>query len=347
MNKIDFRKAWISIVAVITITVGAFAITVNLGDDGDTTVTITIPGLQPVQADRDNQTGPGGVGSSAARPGSDGVTAATGEVGTVIHEDARDETPVGVPAAAASALVHQSDAQGKGAPRPVGGAQNYRCSRKLVQNYSNRAAGSRTLGFVLHYTVSRPGSLWAIYSLFNSPSFGASSHLLLEPTGKCVQIVPFNKKAWTQGAFNSTSESVEIMAMGTESRSWWLNQPIIKKGILASIVRDRLRANGLPLRRVNPRGCGWQRSGWTDHNALECGNNHHDVSPNFPYDVFAKQVRAGAGGVTRVDKVTCRKINWWRANGRPAGLPRERAERRKAALAKRGVVCRKAGPVRA
>lgn len=208
-----------------------------------------------------------------------------------VHEDLRDETPPGVDLEDVEE-INTDHPEGLVEPLPVGGAQNYSCRWHPVRNFSDRAAGSRVSQFVLHYTVSRPGSLDVIWGLFNRPSFGASSHLLLEPSGRCEQIVAWNKKAWTQGAFNSVSESVEIMAMGTESRSWWLAQPILKNQILASIVVDRLRARGLPPRRIDPFGCDVQRAGWTDHNALECGNTHHDVAPNFPYDVFQAQVVA-------------------------------------------------------
>jgi Putative peptidoglycan binding domain len=61
------------------------------------------------------------------------------------------------------------------------------------------------------------------------------------------------------------------------------------------MVRDRLRARGPPLRRVDPSGC-TPRAGWTDHAAPECGNTHHDVLPNFPYDVLQRQLVAGGSG---------------------------------------------------
>lgn len=206
-----------------------------------------------------------------------------------VHEDLRDETPPGVDQADVE-KIEESDPANLTEPLPVGGAQNYSCPNHFVRNFSDRAPGTHVSIFVLHYTVSRPGSLNAIRALFDRPSFGASSSLGLEPSGRCETWVPFNKKAWTQGAFNSVAESVEIMAMGTEPRSWWLAQPIIKNEILASIVVDRLRARGIPPRRVDPVGCNVQNAGWTDHNALECGNTHHDVAPNFPYDVFQRQV---------------------------------------------------------
>jgi hypothetical protein len=50
--------------------------------------------------------------------------------------------------------------------------------------------------------------------------------------------------------------------------------------------------NGIPIRRVDPIGCNFI-PGYTDHNALECGNDHTDVLPNFPWDVLGKQLVDG------------------------------------------------------
>lgn len=202
--------------------------------------------------------------------------------------DLRDPTPPGITAQEADdALVTPN---GLVAPQPPAGAQSYRCDRDLVRNYSDRSPGTRVSQFVLHFTVSDPGSIDAIRALFNNPASQVSSHLGLELDGECQQWVPFSKKAWTEGAFNSVSESVEIVTRDL-TRKQWLAAPILKNGILAQIVRDRARARGIPLRLVDPEGC-TPKAGITDHDRLECGNNHVDVGKNFPWDVFLKQLQA-------------------------------------------------------
>lgn len=200
----------------------------------------------------------------------------------------RDSTPPGVtPEEAADALVTPP---GLVAPQPPAGAQNYRCDRRYVRNYSDRSPGTHVVQLVLHITVSDPGTLNAIHALFDNPSSSASSTYGVELSGECEQWVPNAKKAWTQGAFNSVSESWEIITK-LRSRQAWLDSPLIKKGILASMVRDRARARGIPLRLVDPVGC-TPKAGITDHDRLECGNNHVDVGSGFPWDVFMRQVRA-------------------------------------------------------
>lgn len=290
--------------------------------------------------------------------------------GDPAQSELRDETPPGVKA---STLHAADDAEVKIAdkatlpavdePLPVGGAENYTCRRDFSGHvYSARAAGARVMSFKLHYTVSPNVKGWgdvrSVQSYFIRSRVG-SAHLIVDFEGHCLQMVPWSMKAWTEGAFNSTSDSVEIVATGAETRAQWLASPLFKRGILAAIVRDRLRARGLPLRFVDPRGC-VDRLGYTDHFALECGNDHHDVRPNcatasgslpkgcsgFPFDVFQAQLSDGPHPVTGTDRITCRKLSWWRAHGRPKGKAEANAVRRRKALDARGVTCTAHGPVR-
>lgn len=311
-------------------------------------VPVAVP--EGITIDKDNQVNRAEEQESGARPFSaDPHAISLANAGPDIHEDARDETPPGITRDEADeALVTPP---GISQPLPPAGAQSYRCPRHFVKNYSDRAEGTKVSMFVLHFTVSRPGSLNSIWNLFNTPSFGASSTLLLELDKECEQIVPFAKKAWTQGAFNSVSESVEIVTNDL-SRSQWLASPIIKEGTLAAIVADRLRARGLPARLVDPVGC-TPKSGYTDHNRLECGNSHWDVGSNFPWDVFGKQVRRAYGlsatpskqiGTER-QRVACRKLNWWRRTREP-GQARRNAVLRKQTLKRRGYDCTKQGLVK-
>jgi N-acetyl-anhydromuramyl-L-alanine amidase AmpD len=230
-----------------------------------------------------------------------------------------------------------------------GGAQNYACATRYVVNRSSRG-GVRPTMFVLHYTVSgnRPGTgdLDAIRGLFNSPSFGASSTYGIDFEGNCQQWVPESQKPWTQGAQNPRSISVEIIATGRESRAQWLASPLIRNGRLAALARDSMRRNGIPLTRVDPVGCG-APAGWTDHDSLECGNSHTDVRPSFPFDVFARQLRAGVNAPSKVE-TWCRKVRYYRALPKRSKTTAKRrlAEERVKLAAKAGYVCGPTGPVK-
>lgn len=215
-----------------------------------------------------------------------------------LHEDAVDETPPGVPAAKLEAGREKtSDLADEqlGPEVAPAGAQAYSCPRAPVVNQSGLSG--RRVGVALHFTVSNSGSLLAIRRLFNTPSFGASSNYGFELFNlRCQQWVPENRKAWAQGAANSAYVSIEIIS-NNRSRASWLATPALKRGVLAALVRDIARRHGAPLKLVDPRGCVFP-PGITDHDRLECGNTHWDVGPNFPWDVFMRQVRQGAATTT-------------------------------------------------
>lgn len=263
MKQLDWRSALAVLLLAIA---GGFFAQLVIDDGGGKTKTIRIE-----------------VGKPTTPVQVPPLTMATPEV------NLQDATPPGItPEMADDAIVTPP---GLVAPQPPAGAQNYRCDNRPVVNQSDRAPGTKVSMFVLHIAVAPPGALNGIHNLFNTGSSKVSSNLGLEPlTGECEQWVPFSKKPWTQGAFNSVSESVEIITY-LMTRKQWLDTKIIKDGILASIVRDRLRARGLPFKLVDPVGC-TPKAGVTDHNRLECGNNHVDVGSGFPWDVFMKQLKA-------------------------------------------------------
>lgn len=278
-----------------------------------------------------------------------------GELDTKRPEELRDETPDEIPKPILEDANEAEEEISKplppvDEPLPVGGAQGYSCRTDYAsRGYGTRTAGAKVMSFKLHYTVSPNVPGWGDVDGVGDylERVGLSAHLILDFEGHCEKKVPFERNAFTQGAFNSTSESVEIIATGRETRAQWLASPLIKKGILAAIVRDRLRARGLPLRRVDPVGC-IDKLGVTDHNALECRNTHTDVAPAFPWDVFLRQLQDGPRSVTLTDRVTCRKLNAWRNAGRPRRGEWERhSVRRKRALSSRGVTCTSKGPIRA
>lgn len=285
--KAKLLAALLAVAAAVTVTITVF------DDDEDgkpDRVTVTIQGKTatvPIDADQQRDaTDLKAESDPALKPGQ-----AEGGADIAIHEDTRDEIVPGVDAQD----VEQAQEPAKGLKRPqqLGGAQNYSCPNAYVRNQSG--LNGRRSGAALHFTVSVPGSLLAIRGLFDRLSFGASSNNGIELTGRCQTWVPWNRKAWAQGAFNSAYISTEIITFD-RTRAQWLAAPIIKRGILASLVADQLKYSGSRPRLVNPVGC-TPLAGYTDHERLECGNTHWDVGKRFPWDVFGQQVqRAYYGG---------------------------------------------------
>lgn len=294
-----WAKGAVAIIGALTALVLSLAAAGVIG--GNDTVREVRASLPGVQADANNNMSRAEQGEAGARPVSVAPEAPSlANSGPDIHEDTRDETPPGITRREADdALI---EAPGIQDPRPPVGAQNYHCTPHYVVNQSP-LSGARS-GVALHFTVSPPGSLQAIWRLFNTPSFGASSNYGIELDGECEIWVAITRKGWAQGAFNSAYISIEIVTNDL-SRAQWLAAEIIRDGILASLVADLLRQVGAPPRLVDPVGCS-PLAGVTDHNRLECGNTHWDVGNNFPWDVFMRQVRAAYTGLDPVCDKACR-----------------------------------------
>lgn len=266
----------------------------------------------------------------------------------------RDSTPSGVPKAALVVGADQAAALAKSADLPLadnpietGGAQLNPCKTSYAPNRSSYGAAKvRSYGTALHYTVSANVPGWSdVYAVKNYLNrVGLSANDIMDFEGNCLHTVPYTSNAYTQGAFNQYYDSIEMIATGKETRAQWLAAPIFKAHILANYLTDRLKARGVPLKFVDPVMCA-PKVGYTDHNHLECGNDHVDVSPNFPFDVLAAQLNDGLGSITPTDRVTCRRLNWWRTHGRPHGKAERNAIRRKHVLTGRHVVCTARGPI--
>jgi hypothetical protein len=226
------------------------------------------------------------------------------------------------------------------------------CSTALVRNYSSRRGNPVLLG-VIHWTGSRPlaGSTadgLAIVRWFDTPAAQASSNYITDDDGHCWLTVAEANKAWTQAAFNSWSVSDEHVNAGVQP---FLPTTAGRRQVVRFIQRVHSHWK-IPYRRaqVTQAGCRVLRSGFLAHRDLgACGGGHPDVG-SFNLDgLIAEAARTDPGQpkpVTSPDRVTCRKLNWWRTHGRPKGKAEANAVRRREALGRRHVTCTSHGPVR-
>lgn len=239
------------------------------------------------------------VGPSAA-PG-------PGPLPPLSHQGLANETPPGSPLAkdpllrAAAIATSQTAAKkttsGPDTPsegRPLATPSQRGCASREVRNFSSRM-GARPALLVLHYTVSRnrpgTGDVDAIVNYFNDPRAQASSQYVIDFEGNCAYIVQEQDKAWTQGFFNPWSISIEFIAVGDEP-VW--PEAGLRKGAL--VFADSAKRWGIPIRWASVDGCKIVRSGIIDHDALDCGNVHTDVTPYFPKGRFLQLVREAYGG---------------------------------------------------
>jgi hypothetical protein len=203
------------------------------------------------------------------------------------QSDLRDETPPGVPNAQLKTGEQKTDKLGSSLPtepQAVGGAENYSVKQDFAGHvYSDFIAGVTPTEACIHYTVSPNlvgwGDVLGTQAYFIHTRVGSST-FIADFEGHVLQMVPLSKKAWTQGSFNPKCRfSIEIIATGKETRAQWLASPLFRRRILASLMRDNMRKYGIPLKFVDPQGC-TAPPGWTDHDHIECGNEHTDVAPS-------------------------------------------------------------------
>ena len=220
------------------------------------------------------------------------------EDGLDTHEDARSENPDGVTPQELDAADRQQDSFAASdelpAVTPDAAPSQNGCVTQLVQNYSSRHGVSPRL-FVLHYTVSgnRPGwsDVNAVASLFDRPSFQASSNYIIDNEGNCKYIVRESDKAWTQAAANPVSISVEQINSGHEGS--YAGVAGLRK--LALVAHDAMKRWNIPIQLGAVRGCTVVRPGLVDHLSLgACGGGHHDISPYRIAPVLAAIQAVGA-----------------------------------------------------
>lgn len=317
-------------------------VTVDVGPDGrhpHVTVTVHTANGQPVQV-----TAPTAAVDQAA-------------AGLDDHVDAKDETPEGVPAAVIEAGRDQQErlAATDQLPivSPLAAPSQPGCRSQFVGNHSSRR-GVRPRVIVLHYTVSRNipgwGDVDALTAYSASPASGVSWHYNIDQEGHCAYTVKESDKAWTQAGFNSLAIGIEVVNTGKDP-SYAGTAGLAK---LARVISDSAGRWEIPLQAGAVSGCTVTRAGIVDHNTLgACGGGHVDITPYRTSTVIAAAVAyrqahttaiTAARAQAAVNRRTCRRLNAWRAAGRPGGHQVVVNVRRRRALAARGLVCTSHGP---
>lgn len=304
-------------------------VTVTLGGQGNTKVALP-PAAQAVAANQAAQDQAGQTQAAESDLHED-VAPTSGEVkaGNQAAPDEQPPIPAHVPLAA---------------PRPPPG-----CFAAFVRNQSSRRGAKIALG-VIHWTGSSNiansrADVLGNVRWFDTPAAQASSTYITDDDGNCAYTVPETAKAWTQAAANPWSLSIEVTNPGVLP----LFHGSAGRNRVLEIMRRWHKLWGLPYRRASVNSsCVPTRSGFLAHRDLgSCGGGHPDVGPSpATVDGLIRDAAAGEHPVTSVDRVTCRKLNWWRVHGRPKGKPEANAVRRRKALAARGAICTVHGPVR-
>ena len=153
--------------------------------------------------------------------------------------------------------------------------------RSSSPNQSARSAQPQLI--VLHSTEShnRKGAsdLAAIDSLFQNPSFQASSHVTDDADGHSARHVPDARKAWTVGNLNSLSLNIEQIGFAAQGRASWRDHDD-QLHETARWIAVWSRRHGIPIRKARLTSSGGVvRAGVTTHaycSTHGAGTSHWD-----------------------------------------------------------------------
>lgn len=218
------------------------------------------------------------------------------------------------------------------------------------QNGGTRSVKSIGL-MVAHVTVSvnvvgtRDGD--SLCSFFRNVK--ASPNWTVDNEANSWENVPLTRVPWTQAWYNRVSCSIEYVGSTGrrgEGAAQWSDVQLREGGRLFAQCAKKA---GIPIRSgAVTAGGNVARTGLITHQELGLkGGGHTDPGPLWLRSRQLYWIRFYAGGgVTSTDRVTCRRLQWWRTHGRPHGKAETNAVRRAHALKRRHVTCTSRGPVR-
>lgn len=220
--------------------------------------------------------------------------------------------------------------------------------------YTTQNGGGRSVKniglMVAHVTVSvnlsgtRDGD--SLCSFFRKVK--ASPTWTVDNEGNSWQNVPLDRVPWTQAWYNHVSCSIEYVGSTGrrgEGPAQWTDRQLQEGGRLFAGCAKKA---GIPIRSGAVSNGNVTRTGLITHQELGVrGGGHTDPGPFWLRSRQLYWIRYYAGGgISSTDRVTCRKLQWWRAHGRQKGKAETNAVRRRRALARRHVTCTSRGPVR-
>jgi len=191
----------------------------------------------------------------------------------------RDETPPGAPPAELDAAQQQQEQIQATNPLPLTfplASTSFKgCKPLFVRNQSSRNGVTPTT-FWVHYTAGL-GTIYSLAALFDRASFQASSHFVMERSGRCGYLVPTYRKAWTQAAANPIGVSVEVINTGAQ-------KPFMTaagyRALGRLIARVHHQFPSIKLQRGKISGCRSTRSGIVTHwMGGQCSGGHVDIRP--------------------------------------------------------------------
>jgi N-acetyl-anhydromuramyl-L-alanine amidase AmpD len=115
----------------------------------------------------------------------------------------------------------------------------------------------------------------------------ASSHVIVDGDGHSARLVPDERKAWAQAAYNPFALAIEQIGIAASER--WTRDEIRET---ARWIARWSKKYGIPIRTGAVSGGLVTRSGVVTHKMLgPLGGGHVDPGPRFPFDACLKLAR--------------------------------------------------------
>ena len=157
---------------------------------------------------------------------------------------------------------------------------------KITANVVNQSSrnGVKPRLIVLHTTEghNREGleDLRGLVSFFNNSANQVSSHVANDAEGNDARMVPDERKAFTQAAFNSLSLSIEQIGFASQKQ---FPEPQLRNTALW--IAHWSKRHGIPIQRSTTHGI-------CQHKELgPQGGGHSDCGPNYPIDEVLSMAR--------------------------------------------------------
>lgn len=169
-----------------------------------------------------------------------------------------------------------------------------------MANSSSRG-NARVIWCVIHTAegIRKASDLKAFFER----STDSSAHACADDTTLLDNLVPYDRAAWTIRGGNTRSDNLELCGFAAWSRDEWLRN---HQGMLhnaATWIRNRCRARGIPIRKLDPAAVGRGEAGVIGHVDYTLGTGdgtHTDPGKGFPWDTviaLASQATTEQGGI--------------------------------------------------
>jgi hypothetical protein len=166
--------------------------------------------------------------------------------------------------------------------------------------YKSSARGSRPVIWVAGHTAEGARTARSLASYFYRDDIMASSHTCIDAK-EILQIVPYDRAAWTLRGGNPISDNAELCGFAGWTRAQWLSTGTVDGCVnprqmirnFARWAKARCVARKIPIRKLSVAQVKAGNAGiihHKDYTEATRDGTHWDMGYNFPWDVFMEDL---------------------------------------------------------